>query len=88
MKPHAAVPAQADRVKPMLAAVEQAWKGDFFSDAQPTQNLLDSGLHLRPDVMIISTTYANYRNVDIGTSIVSIRFNMSEVDTMAVQAKK
>jgi hypothetical protein len=88
MKPHAAVPAQADRVKPMLAAVEQAWKGDVFSDAQPTQNLLDSGLHLRPDVMIISTTYANYRNVDIGTSIVSIRFNMSEVDTMAVQAKK
>jgi hypothetical protein len=88
MKPHAAVPAQADRVKQMRAAVEQAWKDDVFSDAQPTQNLLDSGLHLRPDVMIISTTYAYYRNVDIGTSTVSIRFNMSEVDTMAVQAKR
>ncbi|MFN9913241.1 MAG: hypothetical protein ACK53L_11695 [Pirellulaceae bacterium] len=88
MKPHAAVPAQADRVKPMLAAVEQAWKGDVFSDGQPAQKLLDSGLHLRPDVMIISTTYANYRNVDIGTSIVSIRFKMSEADALAAQSKK
>jgi enterochelin esterase-like enzyme len=46
------------------------------------------GLHLLPDSTIVATTYANYRKEDIGCSIVSIRFKMSEVDTMAEKASK
>jgi hypothetical protein len=44
------------------------------------------GLHLLPDSTIVTTTYANYRKEDVGTSIVSIRFKMSEVDAMAAQS--
>ena len=41
------------------------------------------GIHLLPDGTIVATTYANYRREDIGCSIVSVRFTMSEVDAMA-----
>jgi hypothetical protein len=41
------------------------------------------GLHLLPDGTIVATTYANYRTEDIGCSIVSIRFKMSEVEALA-----
>jgi hypothetical protein len=41
------------------------------------------GIHLLPDGTIVATTYANYRKENIGCSIVSIRFKMSEVDAMA-----
>jgi hypothetical protein len=44
------------------------------------------GLHLLPDSTIVTTTYANYRKEDVGTSIVSSRFKMSEVDAMAAQS--
>lgn len=40
------------------------------------------GIHLIPDGTIVATTYANYRKEDVGTSIVSVRFKMSEVDAM------
>ena len=40
------------------------------------------GIHLLPDGTIVATTYANYRQEDIGCSIVSIRFKMSEIDAM------
>ncbi|MFN7344134.1 MAG: hypothetical protein ACK5S4_02180 [bacterium] len=40
-------------------------------------------LHLLPDKNIVATTYANYRKEDVGCSIVSVRFKMSEVDAMA-----
>jgi enterochelin esterase-like enzyme len=45
------------------------------------------GLHLLPDGTIVATTYANYRKEDIGCSIVSVRFRMSEVDAMAKTMK-
>jgi hypothetical protein len=34
---------------------------------------------------IVATTYANYRNEDIVTSIASVRFTMSEIDAMAAK---
>lgn len=43
------------------------------------------GIHLLPDSTIVATTYANYRKEDIGCSIISIRFKMSEVDAMAAE---
>jgi hypothetical protein len=45
------------------------------------------GLHLLPDGTIVATTYANYRKEDVGCSIVSVRFKMSEVDAMAKTMK-
>ena len=45
------------------------------------------GIHLLPDGTIVATTYANYCEEDIGCSIVSVRFTMSEVDTMAKPLK-
>jgi hypothetical protein len=45
------------------------------------------GIHLLPDGTIVATTYANYRKEDVGCSIVSIRFKMSEVDSMAAKTK-
>ena len=45
------------------------------------------GLHLLPDGIIVATTYANYRKEDVGCSIVSVRFTMSEVDEMAKALK-
>jgi len=41
------------------------------------------GLHQLPDGTIIATTYTNYRQEDVGCSIVSVRFQMSEVDRLA-----
>jgi hypothetical protein len=41
------------------------------------------GLHLLPDGTIVATTYANYRREDIGCSIVSVSFQMSEVKALA-----
>jgi hypothetical protein len=41
------------------------------------------GIHLLPDGTIVATTYANYRREDIGCSIVSVRFTMSEVAALA-----
>jgi len=41
------------------------------------------GIHLHPGGTIVATTYANFRKEDIGCSIVSLRFKMSEVDAMA-----
>jgi hypothetical protein len=43
------------------------------------------GIHLLPDGTIVATTYANYRKDDIGTSIVSVRFKMSEIDALATK---
>jgi hypothetical protein len=43
------------------------------------------GIHLLPEGTIVATTYANYRQEDVGCSIVSVRFKMSEID--AIQAK-
>ena len=34
---------------------------------------------------IVATTYANYRQEDVGCSIVSIRFKMDEVDALAAK---
>lgn len=45
------------------------------------------GLHLLPDGIIIATTYATYRREDIGCSIVSVRFTMSEVDEIGKALK-
>jgi hypothetical protein len=33
--------------------------------------------------MIVATTYANYRKEDVGCSIVSVRFRMSEIEAIA-----
>jgi hypothetical protein len=41
------------------------------------------GLHLLPDGTLVATTYLNQRKEDIGCSIVSVRFKMSEVDELA-----
>ena len=41
------------------------------------------GLHLLPDGTIVATTYANYHKEDFGTSIVSIRYRINEVDALA-----
>ena len=41
------------------------------------------GIHLLPDGTIVATTYANYRQEDVGCSIVSIRFKLSEIDALA-----
>lgn len=41
------------------------------------------GLHLLPDGTIVATTYANYRQEDVGCSIVSVRFKLSEIDALA-----
>jgi hypothetical protein len=46
------------------------------------------GIHLLPDGTIVATTYANYRQEDVGCSIVSVRFKMSEVDAMAAKQRK
>ena len=46
------------------------------------------GIHLLPDGTIVATTYANYRQEDIGCSIVSVRFKMSEIDAMNAKAQK
>ena len=45
------------------------------------------GIHLLPDGTIVATTYANYRNEDIGCSIVSVRFKMEEIDALAKTGK-
>lgn len=72
-----------------------AWVGtyDDIKEGKPGQyrvSLLKTfkdgfypGLHLLPDGTIVATTYANYRQEDIGCSIVSVRFKMSEVDALA-----
>ena len=44
------------------------------------------GLHLLPDGTIVATTYANYRKEDVGCSIVSVRFKISEVAAVAAKA--
>ena len=45
------------------------------------------GLHLLPDGTIVATTYANYRQEDVGCSIVKhCRFKMSEVDAIDGQS--
>jgi hypothetical protein len=41
------------------------------------------GLHLLPDGTIVATTYANYRQEDVGCSIISVRFKLSEIDALA-----
>jgi hypothetical protein len=43
------------------------------------------GIHLLPDGTIVATTYANYRREDVGCSIVSVRFKISEVDAIAAE---
>jgi hypothetical protein len=45
------------------------------------------GLHLLPDGTIVATTYANYRKEDVGCSIISVRFKMTEVDALAKDGK-
>jgi hypothetical protein len=45
------------------------------------------GIHLLPDGTIVATTYANYRQEDVGCSIVSVRFKISEVDKLAEALK-
>ncbi len=41
------------------------------------------GIHLLPDGTIVATTYATYRKDDVGCSIVSVRFKMSEIDALS-----
>ena len=41
------------------------------------------GLHQLPDGTIIATTYTNYRQEDVGCSIVSVRFKINEIESMA-----
>jgi len=43
------------------------------------------GLHLLPDSTIVATTYANYQKEDVGTSIISVRFKMGEVEAKAAK---
>ncbi len=43
------------------------------------------GIHLLPDGTIVATTYTTYRQDDVGCSIVSVRFMMSEIDVMAAK---
>jgi hypothetical protein len=38
--------------------------------------------------MIEEATYANYRQEDIGCSIVSVRFKMNEIDAIAAKPQK
>jgi hypothetical protein len=45
------------------------------------------GLHLLPDGTLVATTYANCTQEDVGCSIVSVRFKVSEIDRMAEPAK-
>jgi hypothetical protein len=72
-----------------------AWVGtyDDIKEGKPGQyrvSLLKTfkdgfypGLHLLPDGTIVATTYANYRKEDVGCSIVSVRFTMSEIEAIA-----
>ena len=46
------------------------------------------GIHLLPDGTIVATTYANYRKEDVGCSVVSVRFKMSEVDALSEGRQK
>jgi photosystem II stability/assembly factor-like uncharacterized protein len=76
-----------------------AWVGtyDDIKEGKPGQyrvSLLKTfkdgfypGLHFLPDGTIVATTYANYRKEDVGGSIDSVRFTMSEVDGMAKALK-
>jgi len=41
------------------------------------------GLHQLPDGTLVATTYTTYAKEDAGCSIVSVRFKMDEVDTLA-----
>jgi hypothetical protein len=43
------------------------------------------GIHLLPDGTIVATTYTTYRQEDVGCSIVSVRFKMSEIDALAAK---
>jgi enterochelin esterase-like enzyme len=43
------------------------------------------GIHLLPDGTIIATTYTTYRKEDVGCSIVSVRFKISEMDALAAK---
>jgi hypothetical protein len=82
---------------PMAPAHLIAWVGTYndIQQGKPGQyrvSLLKTfkdgfypGIHLLPDGTIVATTYANYRKEDIGTSIVSVRFKMSEIDAMAAK---
>ncbi len=42
----------------------------------------DAVLHQLPDGTLVATTYAIYRQQDIGTSIISLRFAMNEIDAI------
>jgi len=46
------------------------------------------GIHLLPDGTIVATTYTTYCQDDVGCSIVSVRFKMSEIDAMNAKAQK
>lgn len=43
------------------------------------------GIHLLPDGTIVATTYTTYRHEDVGCSIVSVRFEMSEIEAIAAE---
>ncbi|MCC6354545.1 MAG: exo-alpha-sialidase [Verrucomicrobiae bacterium] len=43
------------------------------------------GIHLLPDGTIVATTYTTYRQEDVGCSIISVRFKMSEIEAMAAK---
>jgi hypothetical protein len=43
------------------------------------------GIHLLPDGTIVTTTYVTYRKDDVGCSIVSVRFKMSEIDALTAK---
>lgn len=43
------------------------------------------GIHLLPNGTIVATTYTTYRQEDVGCSIVSVRFKMSEIDALATK---
>ncbi len=46
-------------------------------------NAKEAARWVLPDGTVVATTYANYRQQDVGCSIVSIRFKLSEIDALA-----
>ncbi len=52
---------------------------------KPLRDGLYAGLHLLPDGTIVATSRTSDRRENIGCSIVSVRFKMSEVDGRAAR---
>jgi hypothetical protein len=67
--------------------IKQGHPGQYRVSLQKTfKDGFYPGLHLLPDGTIVATTYANLTSQE-NPSIVSVRFKMSDVDTLAAQAQ-